>query len=335
MRNLVEKAVIRRDLLGRHLRFAAAAAAFAFVPAAAYAQEDFLSDTIEIISHAAPGGGTDITARAWMSAAQESLGEELIIVYKQGGGARSAHEYLMTREPDGLTLLALTQTHLYTIARGMSPITIDDMKGVARAMDDPSVIVVRSDSEYETYEDLVAASKEQPLNWGVAQVGGTEHIGIARWAEAAGVQFRVVPFGSGGEMITALRSGAIDATLANVSEALGPITDEDLNALAVLDDEPIEDLPDVPTAASKGHDISVSTTRGYAVRADTPPEIVAQLETALLEAMQSETYQNYLRNSGLDPEDSIAGSEEWDQQLKEEYATSAAAMEQLGLTAKQ
>src|SRR3546814_16487977 len=81
-----------------------------------------------------------------------------------------------------------------------------------------------------------------------SDLGGTEHIGIARWAEAAGVEFRVVPFGSGGEMITALRSGAIDATLSNVSEALGQIQDGELRAIAILSDDKVADLPDVPTA---------------------------------------------------------------------------------------
>ncbi|NIO15277.1 MAG: tripartite tricarboxylate transporter substrate binding protein, partial [Xanthomonadales bacterium] len=81
---------------------------------------------------------------------------------------------------DGYTVLALTQTHLYTIARGKSPLTIDDVVGVARAMDDPTFITVAANSPYKTLKDLVDASKDAPLNWGVAQVGGTEHIGLAR-----------------------------------------------------------------------------------------------------------------------------------------------------------
>lgn len=301
------------------------------IPFAAFAQEALQCDTIEIVSHASPGGGTDQTIRMWMDAASESLGKDMVVVYKQGGGARVAHEYLQSRPADGCTLLGTTETHLYTIAQGNSPLGIDDIQGVARAMQDPSVIVVRDDSEIKNYEDLVAASQEGALNWGVAQVGGTEHIGISRWADAAGVDYRVVPFGSGGEMITALRSGAIDATLANVSEALGPIQDGDLRAVAVLADEPIEDLPDVPTAASKGQDVSVNTTRGYAVLADTPPEVVAALESALLDAMSSERFTTYLENSGLDPETSVAGSEEWNAQLKEDYATAEEAIQKLGL----
>lgn len=309
-------------------------AAAAMIGASAFgasAQEDFPSHDIEIVSHASPGGGTDTTARMWMDAAAEILGQDMVIVYKQGGGARSAHEYIMSKDADGYTIGAFTPTHIYTIARGNSPATIDDFTGVARAMADPSLIVVRSDSDIESYDDMIEASKEKPLNWGVAQVGGTEHIGIARWAKAAGVEFRVVPFGSGGEMVTALRSGAIDATLANVSEALNQIEDGELRAIAVLADDPVEDLPDVPTAKEKGHDVSVYTTRGYFVKSGTPDEIVQKLSDALVEAMHSDRFKQYLTNSGLDPESSVAGTDVWDKQLKEIYAEEKAVIDELGL----
>jgi len=318
---------------GRNLMRAAAfgAAATLIMPAAAMAQDAFPSHDIEIISHAAPGGGTEQTIRMWIEEASKILGQNIVVVFKQGGAARTAHEYLVSKPADGYTMMGTTETHLYTMAQGKSPITIDQVKGVARAMKDPSVIVVRGDSKIENYDQLLEASKSAALNWGVAQVAGTEHIGIARWAEKAGAQYRVVPFGSGGEMITALRSGAIDATLANISEALQPIKDGDLKAIAVLSDEPLADLPDIPTAASKGVDVSVNTTRGYVVLADTPPEVVAKLEEALLQAMASERFQEYLKNAGLDPATSVAGSEEWDAQLKGDYANAKDAMDRLGL----
>lgn len=314
---------------------AVAAAIVGGMPLAAHAQDNSVlaCDEIEVISHASPGGGTDTTMRMWIDEAGEELGTDFVVVYKQGGAARLAHEYLASRPADGCTLMATTETHLYTIAQGRTPITIENLQGVARAMRDPSVIVTRSGGEIGTYDELIEASKatEGGLNWGVAQVGGTEHIGIARWAEKAGVPYRVVPFGSGGEMITALRSGAVDATLANVSEALQPIQDGDLEPIAVLADEPVADLPDTPTTASKGASVSVDTTRGYVVLAETPEEKVAALESALLSAMRSERFQEYLKQSGLDPEASIGGAEDWDKQLKEDYTNARAAMEQLGL----
>jgi putative tricarboxylic transport membrane protein len=293
--------------------------------------QDFPSETIEVISHASAGGGTDTTARMMMEGTSDALGVDMVIVYKQGGGARAAHEYFAERPADGHTIMALTQTHLYQIAGGESPITIDDIKGLARAMDDPSLIVVGADSDIQDYEGLIAASKEEPLTWGVSLVGSTEHIGLARWAEAAGIEYRVVPFGGGGDMMTALRSGAVVAAVPNVSETLSLVEEGEVRPIAVLDEQRLEQLPDVPSSFEKGHEVKVTTTRGYGVRADTPPERIAALEEAMLAGMQTPEFQEYLKNSGLDPERSIAGSEEWDAQLKEEYATSKEVMERLGL----
>ncbi len=197
-----------------------AGAALACVAAAplALAQEKFPSKPIEVVIHSKYGGGTDTTARMMMIRSRRYLGVDMSVNAQRGGSGAQAHHYAMGKPRDGYTVLALTQTHLYTIARGKSPLTIDDVVGVARAMDDPTFITVAANSPYKTLKDLVEASKDAPLNWGVAQVGGTEHIGLARFAKASGIKFKVVPFGSGAQMVQALMSGAIDATLPNVSE---------------------------------------------------------------------------------------------------------------------
>lgn len=315
----------------------ALAACMLAAPSPAMAQDECSAEawpcgTIEVVSHSSAGGGTDTTIRMWLDAAREQVDEEMRVVYKLGGGARAAHEYLVSRGADGHSIYALTQTHLYTIARGNSPIEIDGVKGVVRAMDDPSVIVVRADSPYDSYDALVDASQDEALTWGVAQVGGTEHIGISRWADASGAQVRVVPFGGGGDMITSLRSGAVDASLANVSESLDQIKEGELKALAVLYPDRVGDLPDVPSSFEKGHEVAVTTTRGYFVHGDTDPAIVSKIEEMLLEAMAGDRFQQYLEQNGLDPQTNIAGADTWDKQLKEEYQVSLEALRKLDMT---
>ena len=62
-------------------------------------------------------------------------------------------------------------------------------------------------------DNIYYASKKAPLNWGVANIGGTEHIGVVQFAKEAGIKVKVVPFGSGAQMVQALMAGKIDATL--------------------------------------------------------------------------------------------------------------------------
>jgi putative tricarboxylic transport membrane protein len=309
----------------------AVAAGLTLAPTFASAADDFPSKPIEIVIHSSYGGGTDVTARMVSLRARKELDTDIAIVSKRGGSGSSAQEYVMSKPADGYTILALTQTHLYTIAQGKSKMGINDMVGVVRAMDDPTFITVGKNSKYKTIDELVAASKTTPLNWGVAQIGGTEHIALARFAKAAGIKFKAVPFGSGGEMIQALLSGDIEATLPNVSEAVTQIEDGSVNALVVLSAKRLAGYPDVPTSVEKGWDVKASTTRGYAVRAGTPQAIIDKLSEKLVKAMKHEMFATYLKGSGLTPEDSVAGTVEWDKQLKAEYVESEAALKELGI----
>lgn len=310
----------------------AAAAAFALTASSAYAQDAELPDcNIEVVIHSSYGGGTDVTARMMMIRSRRELERDMQVVAKRGGSGASAQNYVLSRPADGCTIMALTQTHLYTMARGQSDMKIDDITGVARAMDDPTFLVVSGNSGIKTMDDLIAKAKEAPLNFGVAQIGGTEHIGLAQLAEAAGIPHKVVPFGSGAQMVQALLSGAIDATLPNVSEAANQVGDGSFTAVAVLANERLDDYPDIPTAKELGYDVQTSTTRGYAVRAGTPEPIIEKLSAALTEAMNHEVFANYLASAGLKPSTSVAGWKVWDKQLKDEYAKSEKALRDLGL----
>ncbi len=82
-------------------------------------------------------------------------------ILRPGGSGAKAHQYAMGKPRDGYTVLALTQSHLYTIARGKSPLTIDDVVGVARAMDDPTFITVAAGSPYMSLADLIEGSKDK------------------------------------------------------------------------------------------------------------------------------------------------------------------------------
>jgi putative tricarboxylic transport membrane protein len=323
-----------QSVSSRHsLIFAATLACVAAAPIA-QAAEKFPAKPVEIVIHARYGGGTDTTARMMMIRTRRNLGVDMSVVAQRGGSGAQAHQYAAAKARDGYTVLALTQTHLYTIARGKSPLKIDDVVGVARAMDDPTFITVSSKSPYKTLNDLVAASKDKPLNWGVAQVGGTEHIGLARFAKASGIKFKVVPFGSGAQMVQALMAGAIDATLPNVSEAGSQVQDGTFVALTVMSPKRLKDYPNVPTTFENNYPVKVSTTRGYWVLKGVPEDRIEILSKAMVKAMQHEVFANYLKSAGLTVEDSVTGHTEWTKNIREEYAQAVEALTDLGLLNK-
>ncbi len=324
------------DHIGRRVVLAGVAAGFAVAAAGfAAAQDKYPSKPIEVVIHAKYGGGTDTTARMMLIRTRRNLDlAEMVVVAKRGGSGAEAQNYVLSRPADGYTIMALTQTHLYTMARGKSKMKIDDIVGVARAMDDPTFIAVSKNSPFKTLKDLIEASKKKPLNWGVAQIANTEHIGLAQFAKEAGFEYKPVALGSGMQMVQNLMSGAIDATLPNVSEAQAQISEGSIRPLAVMAKKRLKDYPDVPTTYELGYKVATSTTRGYAVRTGTPKEIIDKLSKAMVKAMKHEIFANYLKTAGLNPEDSVAGTEVWDKQLKEEYAKAEVALKELGLGKK-
>ena len=101
---------------------------------AAIAQEKFPNKSIEVVIRT-PNTAVAPTPplRMMMIRSRRVLGVDMSVVAKRGGSGAKAHSYASGKAKDGYTILALTQSHLYTIARGKSPITIDDVVGVARA----------------------------------------------------------------------------------------------------------------------------------------------------------------------------------------------------------
>jgi len=325
------KNYLRRNIVKTGLGAVAIAGISTFSLVSTAIADKYPNKPIELVIHAKYGGGTDTTARMVSIRTRRNLGTDISIVAKRGGSGAKAQNYVLTKPADGYTIMALTQSHLYTMARGKSNMKINDIVGVARAMDDPTFITVSGKGKFKTLEELVAASKKAPLNWGVAQIGGTEHIGLAQFAKEAGIKFKVVPFGSGAQMVQALMAGKIDATLPNVSEAANQVADGSFKALAVMAENRLKDYPNVPTTFEKGIKAKCSTTRGYAVLASTPQPIIDQISKAMVKAMKHEVFASYLAGAGLTVDSSVAGTKIWDKQLKAEYKVAASALKELGL----
>ena len=294
------------------------------------AQADFPQRPIDIVTHASPGGGTDATARAVARGMRAVLDANLSVLPRTGGGGVVAMSFVNSRPRDGHTLLAITPTHLFAMARGQGPLRIDDVVGVARAADDPIVVMVRSDSDMATLAELVDLGRERPIKWGTTQIGGVDHIAGATLADRTGTQLSVVPFAGGGEIVTNLMGGSIDAAGLNLTEALDQIQRGDFRALAVMSEERVARVEDVPTTVELGYDVVFSTVRGYLVLEGTPEEHIRVLEQAMLEGMRQPAYLDYLEGSGLEP-DSVAGRAEWDSQVRRLYRDGRNAMIALGI----
>jgi len=300
---------------------------------AALAQDAFPSETINVITHAGPGGGTDITTRMMMLRGRRELGQDMVVVNKSGGSGAAALQYLKTQECDGHTIMTLTQSHVLQIAQEKVPVTIEEVVGLARATLDPQIITVRADSDIQSLDDLIAASKDADggLKWGTTFVGGADHLAIHNFTKAAGgIPYTIVPFEGGGDIVTNLMGGDVAVGILNFAEAETQFSNGDFRAVAVLAPERISSLPDTPTAKEQGVDAEAQTVRGFVTLNCVPEERLKALEESLVKAMNHGVYQGYLQTSGM-PANSVAGRDEWTAQIRRIHDDSQAALKDLGM----
>lgn len=304
---------------------AALTTAFA-TPASA---DDYPSKTIEVVTHAGNGGGTDVTTRMMMLRGRRELKQDMVVVNKKGGGGAAAMEYYKDVEPDGYTILVFTVGHAATMAKGKGGMTLDDLRPIARGTDDPQILMTKCGA-YKDAEDFVAQQKKEGIKYGVTHLGNIDDVSAFMFAKKGGMKTpKMVPFDGGGELATQLVAGAVDAAVLNLAEASAQIEAGEICTTVVLADERMSKIADTPTAKELGIPVSFSTVRGFAVHADTPPEVAEKIEAALLKAMNHTVYQGFLTSVGLDST-SVAGSDVWGPQIETTVNEMEAALKELG-----
>jgi putative tricarboxylic transport membrane protein len=303
------------------------------LPGFAHGQEKFPSKPIEVVTHAGVGGGTDITARMMMVQAPAELGTELVVVNRTGGSGAAALAYAASRPRDGHTILLITQTHLLTILRSKNPpVAYEDIVALARATEDPQILMVGAKSPYKTAQEFLQASKSRVLKYGTTQVGGVDHIAVLGFARQAGLQKpTIVPFRGGGDIVINLVGGNVDAALLNHAEAESQLKAGEVRALLTVYPQRVSSLPDTPTAAELGIQANYSTVRGFVALRGTPDDRLRVLEDGLVKSMKGKIYESYLHGSGQAAA-SVVGRAEWQAQLDAFNREGREALASLGTT---
>ena len=275
----------------RHTLWASAAA---LLPAAARAQPR----PIRLIVPYPPGGPLDIAARALAERVKDSLGP-VVVENRPGAGGNLGADLAAKSAPDGTTLvMGAVATHAinpwlykkmpYDAARDFTPVTL-----VAQV---PNVLVMNADTaarlRIATLADLVAYARKNPgrLNYGSGGNGSAGHLAGEMFKARAGVFAVHIPYAGGPPAQLALVGGQVDFNFDNLAAAAANIRSGKLKALAVTTARRSTAMPDVPTVAEtasvpalKAFDIS--TWFGIFAPAGLPPEVLARLNKALIEAM--------------------------------------------------
>ena len=231
-----------------------------------------------------PGGGSDVRARTQQPHLEADLGVKMLIQYKPGGGGSLGWAELVKQNPDGYFMSRINIPHiiLQPMARENAGYRTEQIVPVVLFQQIPFGLTVRSDSPFQTLEDLVEHAKANP---GAVTVGGSgswdaTHIAHLQFEQIAGIKMTYIPHKGGKPKQTSLLGGHTMASWFGPNE-WKPHGDK-VRPLAVATKEPIAVRPDLPTFVSKGYNLLSSVYHGVGVPVGTPREAIARLESAFL-----------------------------------------------------
>lgn len=266
--------------------------------------QSFPSSSITIIAPAAAGGGTDLTARNLGRFAEPFLGASVIVSNMPGGGNAIGITAGHQAAPDGYTLvLGQVETVLLPLLERV-PWQASEFTPVIGVNSASSALTVRADSPFMTVADFVAHAKANP---GV-QVGGSApgtiwHLAAVGLDQAIDADLNVIPYSGGAApAIQDLLGGQLTAITVSGGEVSDQVEAGNLRILCIMRDaRDTARFADVPTCREEGFDLIFATWWSLMAPPNTPDAITTVLRDAFTQAWNTEGFQEFLRNQGLEP----------------------------------
>ena len=271
----------------------------------ASAQDAYPSRAVAMASGYAPGGVTDVTARAVGERMARELGQPVVIENRVGAATAVANTYVAQARPDGYTLLAGTSTLAINPALQPSLTPREPMRDLA-----PVGMMFRSAFALHVHPDLpvrntaefIAYCKANPgkVNFGSSGTGAVNHLAQAMLAARAGIDVVHVPFRGGTPALIELRAGRIHAMFQALLEAIPTIREGSTRGLAISSAARNPMLPDLPPVADAVPGFEAVFWQGVFAPAGTPEPIVRRLTAALNAATGDAALRSRMAEQGVE-----------------------------------
>jgi tripartite-type tricarboxylate transporter receptor subunit TctC len=274
------------------------------LPAAAAGYPDH---AIKIIVPFAAGGGTDVLARIIAQNLNSKWGQPVVVENQPGASGAIGTRAVMKATPDGYTLLMASTGALMAVssADGDGPFDVNKVLApIVIGAAPPYLLVVNPKLPVNSTADLIRLAKDKPegLTFGSSGVGAASHLSGLLFAGETGIKLLHIPYKGTGPAVTDMLGARIDLMFAP-----GPVVQQfvqsgQLKALGVTDTTRSKFYPDIPTVAEGGVPGYESVGWfGLLAPLNTPPEIVRQINAAIVAAMDTREFRDHLATLGAEP----------------------------------
>lgn len=268
--------------------------------------QTFPGALIRIVVPAAPGGGTDILARAMSAQLQTGWGQTVIVENRSGAAGLIGTRSVITAPGDGHTLLmgatsaimslALNTPSPFEIARDLAPVTLVSAP--------PYILVVHPSVPAKNAAELIAYAKANPgkLNYGSSGTGAASHLSGALFAQMAGITMQHVPYRGMGPAVPDLLGGRVQMIFAPAPTVTPHIASGGLRMIGTTAATRSALFPDYPTIAESGLPGYDSLGWfGLFAPASTPPALVARISGDVRKVLVSDDLKKRLAEQGAEP----------------------------------
>ena len=245
--------------------------------------QTFPSKPLRIVVPFGAGGIADLTARTVAQKLSENLGQPIVIDNRPGAGGVVAGEIVAKAEPDGHTLLLMSNGTAVSagLFRSLPFNPRTDFAPVSLLGLFDMAVVVPENSPHKTLASLIAYGRANPgkLNIGTINIGSTQNLAAELLRTQANLIAQIVPYNGTPAVLNALRGGQIDLAV----EILGPlkpqIAGKAVRLLGVMGEQRPRDMPDVPTLRELPglSQFNVASWNALAAPAKTPRAVVERL----------------------------------------------------------
>ena len=260
---------------------------------------------VKIVVPFAAGGVADITARVLAQKMSETFGQQVLVDNRPSAGGIVASEAVAKSEPDGYTLLFITNGNAVSASlfKSLPYDTVRDFAPISTVGFFDLVVVVDSSSKIGSVRDLITAARANPnkLNIGTINIGSTQNLAAELFKSMSGIDAQVVPFKATPAVILALRGGDVQVAFEILAPVMAQIKAGALKPLAVTSDKRFPGLLDVPTVAESGvPGYQASSWNGVAAPARTPKAVIDRLNREVNAATGSPEVRKRLQDLGVE-----------------------------------
>lgn len=263
--------------------------------------QNYPDDPITVVIPYSAGGGSDMITRTLGEFSKEEFGDNFNYVYKEGAGGALGASDIAKAESDGYTMGTTNFPHVVLQhlegAGDFDP--LEDFDYLGQVASYTNILTTLKGSEYSDLESFINAAKENPgqITLGVPGALSDSHIAAFMLMETADIDFTIIPFSGGADLLAAILGEHVDACFCTVE--IAKPEEEKLNFLALTSAERHRLIPDVPTFVESGYDIVSFGGRLFVVPAGLEPEKLERLREGIKNIWDKEEFQENMEKGNF------------------------------------